>query len=210
MSIAQNPLLGPMRKSMGNFTMYSYNGMNIVRSKAFRVKDAKSEKQLNVRSRMTAMGEKYRFFRSVIGLGFPENSEGKSPQNMFVKVNYSIAFEMIDNKPVISYPLMLVAKGSLPEVKVTDTVIDVEGIKLQYDASPLFPKVMATDELIACARLNSSVLLIARQVLQFKAVGTIVLKYPDLQAGDVVSCYLFARSGDGRKTSNSVFVEVNS
>ena len=117
---------------------------------------------------------------------------------------------MIDNKPVIRYPLMVLAKGSLPEVIVTDAVIDAEGIKIEYDATPLLPEVTATDELIACARLKKGSLLIVRQVLGFKATGTIVLKYPDLQAGDVVCCYLFARSGDGMKTSNSVYVEVNS
>ncbi|MDD4969645.1 MAG: DUF6266 family protein [Paludibacter sp.] len=210
MSIAQNPLLGPMTNSMGNFTMYTYNGMNIVRSKAFKVKDAKSEKQLNVRARMAALGEKYRFFKSVIGLGFPEDSEYKSPQNMYVKANYSTAFELIDDKPVFSYPLMVVAKGSLPVVTVTESVIDAEGIKIQFDASALFPNVTAADELIASARLESGVLLIVRQVLGFKATGTIHLNYPNLQAGDVECCYLFVRSGDGKKTSNSVFMEVNS
>jgi len=210
MSIAQNPLLGPMKNSMGNFTMYTYNGMNIVRSKAFKVKDAKSEKQLNVRARMTALGENYRFFSSVIGLGFPEDSEWKSPQNMFVKANFPAAFEMMDNKPVLRYPLMVVAKGSLPEVAVTESVIDAEGIKIRYDATPLLPDMTAADELIACARLKNHVLLITRQVLRFKATGTILLNYPDLQAGEVECCYLFALSGDGKKTSNSVFVDVNS
>ena len=42
MSIAQNPLMGPMRKSMGNFTTSSYNGRNVVKSKAFMKKDARS------------------------------------------------------------------------------------------------------------------------------------------------------------------------
>ena len=209
MSIAQNPLLGPMKNSMGNFTMYSYNGMNIVRSKAFRVKDAKSEKQLNVRARMTALGEKYRFFRSVIGLGFPEDSENKSPQNMYVKANYATAFEMMDNKPVLRYPLMAVAKGSLPVVTVTEAGIEAEGIKIQFDVSALLHDMTAADELIASARLKSGVLLITRQVMGFKATGTIILKYPDLQSGEVECCYLFVRSGDGKKTSNSVFVEVN-
>jgi hypothetical protein len=208
MSIAQNPLLGPMRKSMGNFTMYSYNGLNIVRSKPFRVKDAKSEKQLNVRARMIGLGTTYRAYSSIIGLGFPENSEAKSPQNMFVSVNFSTAFEIMDNKPVISYPLLLVAKGSLPEVIVTEAAIDAEGIKIRYDATALFPDVTATDEIIACAGLRNEALLITRQVLRFEATGTIVLKYPDLQAADVTGCYLFARTGDGKRTSNSVYVEV--
>ncbi|MDD4970095.1 MAG: DUF6266 family protein [Paludibacter sp.] len=208
MSIAESPLLGPMRKSMGNFTVYSLNGMTIVRSKAFSHKDAKTEKQLIMRARMSQLAETYRTFSSILCLGFPENSVGKSPQNMLVSANFSTAFEMVDEKPVISYPQLLVAKGSLPEVKILEAVIDVEGIILRYDAD-LFPDdKVATDEMIACALLKSGELLIARQFRGYEAIGTILLKYPALQPGDVACCYVFTRSGDGKKTSNSVFVEV--
>jgi len=93
---------------------------------------------------------------------------------------------------------------------VTEAVIGTEGIKIQFDVSALLHDMTAADELIASARLKSGVLLITRQVMGFKATGTIILKYPDLQAGEVESCYLFVRSGDGKKTSNSVFVGVNS
>jgi len=206
MSIAENPLLGPMRKSMGNFTMYSYHGMNIVRMKAFKVKDAKSKKQLVMRARMTGIAEMYRFFRSVIGLGFPDKSDGKSPQNLFVAANILTAFEMADNMPVISYPLMFLAKGSLPVVQVTDAFTDAEGITVRYDAKALGAYVQATDEIIACALLKGSQLLIVRQVLGYQSTGTILLKYPDLQAGEVVCCYVFVRTG--KACSDSVYVEV--
>jgi len=208
MSIAQSPLLGPMRKSMGNFTMYSYNGMNIVRSKAFKVKDAKTKKQLNVRARISGLGVKYRYFSPVLALGFPENSDYKSPQNMFVSANFSTAFETIDEQPVLSYPLMLISKGSLPEVKVTEVTIEKEAIIIGYDVAAMLPDMTATDEIIACARLKDGELLIVRQILGFVTTGTVLLKYPDLLIDDVDCCYLFVRSGDGKKTSNSVFVEV--
>ena len=209
MSIAQNPLVGPMRKSMGNFTMYSYNGMNIVRSKPFKFKDAKSEKQLNMRARMTLMAEMYHAFSNILSLGFPENSFGKSPQNMFVSANFNSAFVMTDKIPVVSYPLMLVSKGSLPEVKVTEAVVDVEGITVWYNADLSSQDVTPLDELIACARLKTGELLITRQIRGYEDLGTILLKYPDLQAEEVACCYVFARSDDGKKASDSVYVEVN-
>ena len=210
MSIADNPLTGPMRKSMGNFTMYSYNGMNIVRSKPFKVKDAKTEKQLNMRTRMTLMAEMYHAFCSIIGLGFPENSYGKSPQNMFVSANFSSAFIMKDQVPVISYPLMLVSKGSLPIVKVTEAAVDDAGITVQYDAGLSLQDITPLDELIACARLITGELLITRQIRGYEALGTITIKYPDLQAEEVACCYVFTRSSDGKKASDSGYVEVNS
>jgi len=189
--------------------VYTLNGQNIVRTKAFMPKDPKSKKQLNVRARIAALGKQYRSLSPILGLGFPENSEGKSPQNMFVAANFSTAFEMIDEQPVLRYPLMLISKGSLPEVKVTDVATDVEGITIGYDVAALKPD-MATDEIIACALMKTGELVIVKQILGFVKIGTVFLKCPDLQAGDVVCCYVFVRSGDGKKTSNSVFVEVNS
>ena len=208
MSIAENPLTGPMRKSMGNFTMYSYNGMNIVRSKAYKIRDPKTEKQLNNRERMTVVAEMYRAFSSIIALGFPEDREGKAPQNMFVSANFSSAFIMADNKPVISYPRLLVAKGSLPAVKITEAFTDTAGITVRYDAEDTFPDVTPTDEIVGCAWLKTGELLIARQMMGFETMGTVLLKYPNLKATDVTACYVFVLRGDGTKASNSVWVEV--
>ena len=208
MSIAQNPLTGPMRKSMGNFTMYSYGGMNIVRSKPFHPKDPKTEKQLSMRARMSRIAEMYRTFSRIIDLGFPERQERQATQNMFVSANFTTAFVMVDNNPVISYPLMLIAKGSLPCVTIPEAKIDAGGISISYDALALRPDVTATDEIIACAYLERGALLMARQFIGHEPIGTLRLKYPALQVEQVECCYAFVRSGDGEKASESVYVEV--
>ena len=162
MSIAQNPLTGPMRKSMGNFTMYTLNGMNIVRSKAFNIQDPKSEKQLNVRARMSRLAKTYKTFSSIISLGFPERDERQSPQNKFVSSNFKTAFVMADTLLIISYPLMLLAKGSIPPVTITEATTDAVGITLKYDAIALTPDLNANDQIIACALLKTDELLIAK------------------------------------------------
>lgn len=208
MSIAQNPLMGSMRKSMGNFTVYSYNGMNIVRSKAFMPKDPKSKKQLIMRARMSGIAEKYRSLSSIINLGFPEREVQQSPQNMFVSANFATAFVMVDTQPVISYPLMLVAKGSLSRVTILEAMTDTEGITLKYDAGALLPEVTAIDEIIACALLKTGELLMTRQFIGYKRIGTLRLNYPTLPVEDVACCYVFVRSRDGEKASDSVYVEI--
>jgi len=208
MSIAENPLLGPMRKSMGNFIISSYNGMTIIRSKPFKIRDAKTEKQLNMRARMTGIAKIYRAFGKVTGLGFPENSVGKSPQNMFVSANITTAFELVDAKPVISYPLLLLSKGSLPAVKVVEVVANVEGITVKYDTDLSSDEVFATDEIIACALLKSGALLLTRQIRGYHAYGTILLKHSSQETEEVACCYVFSRDIHGMKASNSVYVEV--
>jgi hypothetical protein len=193
---------------MGNFTTYTLNGMNIVRSKAFQIKDPKSEKQLKLRARMKGIAAMYQEFSSLITLGFPERDERHSPQNMFVAVNFNTAFVMTDEIPVISYPLMLLAKGSMPRVTIPQAVSDAGGITITYDTRGLLPKIKATDEIIACAMLKTEELLMGRQFIGIDPIGTLHLTYPSLQAGEVACCYVFLRSNDGKKASDSVYVEV--
>ena len=51
-------------------------------------------------------------------------------------------------------------------------------------------------------------LLMTRQFIGYESIGTIRLNYPTLQAEQVACCYVFVRSGDGKKASGSVYVEV--
>jgi hypothetical protein len=208
MSIAQNPLLGPMKNSMGNFTVYSYHGMNIVRSKAFTIKDPKSDKQLAVRTRITVLASTYRALSRTIRLGFPECSEDKSPQNMFVSVNFRTAFSTTPDGEVISYPRMLISQGSLPGVKVLEATLGVDGLAVRYETDLTTDELSPNDELVACALLTTGELLITRQTRGYEPVGTILLEYPDLHSPDITCCYVFARSWDGKKASDSVFVKV--
>jgi len=206
MSVAQNPLLGPMRKSMGNFTTTSYNGMNIVRSKAFNKKDAKSEKQLNHRKKVSLIAAMYKSFGGLTKLGFPENSFGKSPYNMFLAANLASAFDQTGDVPVISYPLLVVSKGTLPRIKVVETIVSAAGITLRYETYTGLPNVSVDDEIIAFFKLQDGELVLGKQPRGSGVTETILLQYPDLQIEKVVCCYVFARSRDGKKASNSTYV----
>ena len=111
--------------------------------------------------------------------------------------------------PVISYPLMLLAKGSLPCVAITEAVTDAGGIKITYNTGAVSRVLNSTDEIIACAMLQTGELMMGRQFIGFEPIGTIHLTFPSLQAEDVACCYVFIRSNDGMKASDSVYVEVN-
>ena len=112
------------------------------------------------------------------------------------------------NDPLISNPLMLLFEGSLTPVTITKATIDAEGIILSYNARALIPELYSTDEIIACALLNPDELLTPWQFIGSAPIGILKLKYPDLQAGQVACCYVFVRSGDREKASDSVLVEV--
>jgi len=56
--------------------------------------------------------------------------------------------------------------------------------------------------------LKTDELLKTRQFIGYEPIGTIQLKYQALQAEEVACCYVFVRSRDGEKASDSVYVEV--
>ena len=209
MSIAQNPLLGPMRKSMGNFTTMYINGRNIVRSKAFHVKRKKSKAQVRQITKMTLLADINRNFGGITDWGFVENCKGMSPYNLFVSANFNSAFDLTGEIPIISYPMLQVSKGSIPKVKTTEITIDTEGITINYETGKGFPKVSATDEIIGFARLKKGSLLITRQPRGSEETGSIFIPFQDEKNDEVVCSYLFARSEDGKKVSNSVFIGLS-
>jgi len=208
MSIAQNPLMGPMRKSMGNFTTMNYNGQNIIRSKAFNVKRKKTAAQINQITKMTLLAGEYRSFGGMSDRGFVENRKGKSPYNLYIAANFNSAFDLTGEEPVISYPLLLVSKGTLPRVKVSGVVVESEGIRINYTSDLSLPFVSASDQLIAFAKLAGRELRVAVQERGIDETGSILIPLHGADVDEMVCCYVYAASADGKKSSNSVYVEV--
>ena len=209
MSITQNPLMGQMRKSMGNFTTTSYGGENFVRSKAFRRTGKQSDAQKKHISRFKLLAKMYGSLGGMTDLGFVENRIRKSAYNLFMSANLSTAFDDSADLPVISYPLLLVSKGSLPAMKVVESVMIVEGITMRYETNLSLPRVSATDEVVALAKTKEGLIRFERQTRGSEPIGSITIHHPNMKAMDIECCYIFVRSADGKKASTSVFVPIN-
>ena len=81
MAKAQNPMTGQMSGSMANFVTTTRNGENVIRSKAFNPKDAKSPAQQLQRACFSLIGVEYQSFGGVIDEGFAERPMGQSAYN---------------------------------------------------------------------------------------------------------------------------------
>ena len=79
-----------------------------------------------------------------------------------------------------------------------------------FVAVGLFPEAKPTSLFIDWTRLLTGELLISRQFIGYDDIGTILLKHPEMQAEDVMCCYVFVRSWDGKKASDSVYVDIYS
>ena len=209
MSRSQNPVTGPMSGSYGNATFVSYAGKNFVRSKPFEPKDPKTPKQLLHREKFSLLADLYTAFGGITDTGFLLLKKGMTGYNMFISTNIKLVFDEKSKVPVIDYSRLLVSKGAIPRLSVLESSVGAEGITIRYATNIGLPKVSATDELTAFACLKNNELLIEMQIRGNEETCSIVLECPDLNVEDVVCCYLFARSADGKISSNSVFVSLN-
>ena len=208
MSRSQNPVTGAMSGSYGNITTLRFAGKNFIRAKPFEPKDAKTPKQLLHREKFSMLADIYTAFGGITDTGFLLLKKGMTGYNMFISTNFKLAFDKTSKVPVINYSRLLVSMGAIPRVSLLESGVGAQGITIRYEPNIGLPKVSDTDELTAFAWLKNMKLLIEKQTRGNEETGTLVLNCPDLNVEDVVCCYLFARSADGKMSSNSIYVQV--
>jgi hypothetical protein len=141
--------------------------------------------------------------------GFVERQKNISAYNMFISANYPSAVDKSGEVPVLNYRQLIVSKGSIPRVKVIENVLGADRLRISYETNLGLPKVSASDEIIALAKLNTGELLIEKQLRGSEDKGSMLIPLTEINADQLECCYVFARSADGKRVSNSVFVELN-
>lgn len=209
MSIAQNPLTGQMRKSMANFNTYVNRGQNVVSSKAFNRKDKNSDLQKAQRASFKLASDTWGSLGGFAESGFPVRPERLSPYNYFMTLNLPNAINNSGDVPVINYELMQIAKGTLPVVNVSLATLSETGIALSCESNIDYPKAAADDVVTVLAKTKAGALYVARQARGSEVFGLINVSMPNVSKADIEFVYVFVTSLDGKKASNSLFVEVN-
>jgi hypothetical protein len=209
MSIAQNPLTGQMRKSMGNFNTYVHRGQNVVSSKAFNRKDSNTDAQKVQRAGFKLIVEAYQTLGGFAEMGFPVRAERLSPYNVFMALNLPGAIDDSGETPVIDYSRLQIAKGSLPGVQVGAATLEAAGLRLSLNTNIGFPRASDTDIIRIVAGTSRGTLHTAS--INRGTVSTLetTLTMTDVSADDIVFVYVFVNTDDGKKSSNSMFVEIN-
>ncbi len=208
MAVAQNPMTGQMSGTVGNIVTSTRAKQNLVRSKAFKPRNANSESQQKHRGGFKLIVDEYQSWGGVIDLGFVEVPEGQTPYTLFMAANLPGSIDKTGIDPVIDYSKLTVSDGSLPAVTVTETAIVAEGINISYKTPLRVPKVNETDEVVAIAKTYTGEILIDTKVRGTESIGTILISYPGVQESDVQCCYVFVRSEDAGKASKSVFIRL--
>jgi len=206
MAVVQSPLMGEMSGKVANFVTSTCGKQNVVRTKAFKPKNANTESQKFVRKSFKLIITEDKSWGGIISLGFAEVPEGKTASNMFMAQNVSKAIVKSGDEPVIDYSLLTVANGSLPVVIVSEAVIVADGISISYRSTSGVPSIKATDEMMAVAKTKAGEILICKQARGSESEATILISYPGIKASDIQCCYVFVRNADGSKSSKSVHI----
>lgn len=122
MAIFQSFLLGNVKKSVANLTMYIAKGVSIVRGKPMSVYNPKTDKQLTQRARMRTLSRLSSAFGPALAVGYPRNNGLVSPANRFVKDNLQAVKVDGNFETTIDFTALSVcAAGQLKAPKVVVT-----------------------------------------------------------------------------------------
>lgn len=87
MAIFENPKIGRAKGSVGNVVLYTMWGMNIGRTKAEKVNDAKSPAQLAVRGRFKKVRDLVRPMLRYINTAYADSRKDMPPYNHVQSIN---------------------------------------------------------------------------------------------------------------------------
>ncbi len=114
MALFKSFVLGEVRKSVANITMYSgANGYSIARGKRSTMRNPKTPGQLAQRAKMKALQKVSLYFAPAAELGFPGRKAGSTFYNAFVKANMKAVTVDEEYRPTIDYEKIVCAEGSL-------------------------------------------------------------------------------------------------
>jgi len=208
LSIVQNPIMGQMRKSFANVNTYVHKGQNVVSAKVFNRKDKNTDAQKAQRASFKLIGDTWVWVGGFAANGLLNLPQSQSPYNVFMTLNLPGAIDISGDVPVIDYPKLQITRGSLTPVEVISTSVEVSVLTVNYDSQVDYPQVDATDVVTVLVKTLRGAVYFKRQARGEAFEGKILVQMRNVVLADIECVYLFVISADGKKASNSVFVEV--
>lgn len=208
MAQSQNPMTGKMSGTVGNFVTSSLGSKNIVRTKAFGRRDAKTESQQKQRDGFKMVGELFPMLGSIPHEGFAQRASESSVYAAFMAANLPKAIDKSGEVAALDYANLKVASGTITAPVVKSATLTAQGITISYLSMLKNELNFANDEMVALALTKMGELWIERQPRGEELQSTILIPIEDAVVDDVLGVYLFAKRADGSKVSNSVFIPL--
>ena len=210
MAIFRSFLLGDVKKSVANLTMYIAKGVSIVRGKPLNVHNPRTEKQQVQRAKMKALVRLVSGFGSALAVGYPLVKGLVSANNRFVQDNMEAVTVGSDFTATIDYSrIVCSAAGRLKAPKVA----------VSYDASgSQFMFTQSVQEQTPTCDPEDVAWVVAYEKVQNEAEiyplktrregGEVKADLPEDWDIDNCEFYAFARNGKGTKVSRTTHLQL--
>lgn len=209
MARSQNPLTGKMSGTVGNFVTSSLGSQNIVRTKAFMMRDAKTEAQVKQREGFKMIAKLYSALGGIPEEGFAQRTPGTTAYAAFMAANLTGAIDKSGSESVIDYTKLKLADGTLGNPTVKSASLTAEGIVIGYLPMLKDLRNLPTDEVVALTILKTGELWVERQARGQDAPANLVIPVEGVTREDILGIYLFVKRADGSKVSKSVYVALD-
>jgi hypothetical protein len=149
MSVTSNTLIGHSRGSIGNATMSTWKGLNVLKQKATSVANPNTGRQIMQRSAMTQIVAIFRLLTAVVDLGFKKGFAHMSPFNRFTKQNLKNSFDF--SAPPVALFVdadFMISKGTITAAPILSAIVDdsANTITVNWDPSITGPGQSLTDQ----------------------------------------------------------------
>ena len=213
MALFKSFVLGEVRKSVANITMYAgANGYSIARGKRNTIRNPRTPGQLTQRAKMKALQVASLYFAPAAELGFPGRKAGSTFYNAFVKANMKAVTVDEEYRPTIDYEKIVCAEGSLQDGTLTVSLNEGQDmITITQEAQSRWSVVAnPTDVLYVVVYEKTSNQIIVEPCRNRQESGVTVITLDDGWVKENLEIYAFMLSKDKRKASNSRRLTVNS
>jgi hypothetical protein len=205
MAIVQNPITGRSRKKFANAVFSEIFGKNIIRAKPLKVRNPKTTKQENQRTKFKLIVKTSRSVLALICYSFKNMAKGKSAFNAFMEANIKTAITGSTGNWSINYNNLMVANGpAIPPQSLTASVDMAAKIKRTWQI-PIDPTDVTNTDLLYYAVYNSVVNeWYYGPSTTARSVGIDEQPVPTSWSGNKVFVYSFFVTADGSQCSQSV------
>jgi hypothetical protein len=210
MSLVSNPLIGRAKQSMGGATFTTWKGLQVLKNKATTVANPQTEGQINQRARLAILVRMFSFVSAVVKQGFKEMAVGMSEFNGFTSANLkNSAITASGGVATVSYPDLLISKGSLPTTPITSVTAE------NGDSSALivFPSALSNPQFSAADKVLAAIYNSTKDEwgtaigTELRSNGDIEVTMPsNLVTGNALKVYLAFYNTSTGKVSTSEFL----
>ena len=213
MALFKSFVLGEVRKSVANITMYSgANGYSIAWGKRSTMRNPKTPGQLAQRAKMKALQKVSLYFAPAAEFGFPGRKAGSTFYNAFVKANMQAVTVDEEYNPTIDYEKIVCAEGSLQDGTLAVSLNeDQDMITITQEAQSRWSVVAnPTDVLYVVVYEKTGNQMIVEPCRNRQENGVTTISLDSGWVKENLEVYAFVLSKDKRKASKSKRLTINS